>query len=225
VEYNGLRSYQTTGQLPVRPDGVDLKNCFIMNPHYRRLRFSFAGLLLAGLALVPNLGCDKIVERRAMPAPLREPAETTIKGRITKIQGGDNFEFISGKETHYLLLRGLDAPNPGAPFFNESKHETHILARKGKKEVTVHVFERDEVMHEIVEISVPVGKTEGDFESDEFDLGIELIKRGWARYNGASFDGAERLIEAEASAKERKVGIWAEPKETSTKKSNSNDKK
>jgi len=190
VEYNGLRSYQTTGQLPVRPDGVDLKNCFIMNPHYRRLRFSFAGLLLAGLALVPNLGCDKIVERRAMPAPLREPA---------------------------------DAPNPGAPFFNESKHETHILARKGKKEVTVHVFERDEVMHEIVEISVPVGKTEGDFESDEFDLGIELIKRGWARYNGASFDGAERLIEAEASAKERKVGIWADPKETSTKKSN--DKK
>ena len=76
------------------------------------------------------------------------------------------------------------------------------------------------MMHEIVDVTVPVGQTKGDFASDEFDLSTELIKRGWARYNGASFDGAERLIEAEASARERKVGIWADPKKTPKKKSN-----
>ena len=188
-----------------------------MNPPYRRLRFPFACLLLAGIASITSQGCDKVMKTRAMPAPLREPVETTLKGRITRIWGGDNFEFISGKETHYLLLRGVDAPDPGEPFYHHSGDETKRLAKF--KNTTVHVFERDEVMHEIVDITVPVGKTEGDFESDEFDLATELIKRGWARYNGKSFDGAERLIEAEASAKERKVGIWAEPEEPSEKKS------
>ena len=151
-----------------------------------------------------------------MPAPLREPVETTIKGRILKLWGGDSFELISGKETHYMLLRGVDAPNPGEPLYHESKEATKRLAKY--KDTTIYVFERDDVMHEIVDVMVPVGETEGDFDSDEFDLGVELIKRGWARYNGAEFDGAERLIEAEASAKERKVGIWAEPKETPKKK-------
>lgn len=188
----------------------DLKNCFIMNPHGRRLRFSFACLLLAGLASIANLGCDKIMERRAMPAPLREIVKTSMTGNITRIWGGDNFEFRSDKETHYLILRGLDAPNPGDPYYHQAKKATTKFVRR--KQVTVQVFERDEVMREIVEVTVPVGKTAGDFESDEFDLGTELIKRGWARYNGASFDGAERLIEAQASAKERKVGIWAENK-------------
>ena len=145
-----------------------------------------------------------------MPAPLHDPLEITFTGQIRGVWGGDNFNFVSGKETHYLLLRGLDSPNPGEPFYNEAKRVTQRLTR-GKK-LTVHVFERDEVMHEIVEITVPVGKTKGDFDSDEFDLGHEIMKRGWARYNGASFDGAERLIEAEADAKRRKVGIWAEPK-------------
>jgi len=45
-----------------------------------------------------------------------------------------------------------------------------------RKQVTVHVAARDEVMREIVDVTVPVGKTKGDFEADEFDLGVELIK-------------------------------------------------
>ena len=70
-------------------------------------------------------------------------------------------------------------------------------------------------MREIVDVIVPVGKTKGDFNGDEFNLGVELIKRGWGLHNGESFDGAERLIEAEAFAKANKLGIWAEP-ETNT---------
>ena len=195
-----------------------------MNPHYRRLRFPFACLLLASLMSITNLGCDQIVTRRAMPAPLREPVEITLTGRVGRVYGGDSFEFRSGKETHFLLLLGAGAPGPGEPFYHQSLKATRNLLRG--KQLTVHVVGRDEVMREFVEVTVPVGKTEGEFESDEFDLGIELTKRGWARYNGASFDGAERLIEAEAYAKKRKVGVWAESKLTLKKalKKKSNDR-
>ena len=136
-----------------------------------------------------------------MPGPLREPVETTMTGHITRVSGGDNFQFLSGRETHYLLLRGVNSPNPGEPFFHQSKNTTIRLTTE--KTLTVHVYERDEVMHEIVDIMVPTGDSKGDFDSDEFDLGVELIKRGWARYNGKEFDGADRLIEAETSAKDR----------------------
>ena len=193
-----------------------------MNPDYRRLRFPFACLLLlAGVITIASQGCDKLIEPREMPAPLREPVEGTFTGELTKAWGGDNFEFLSGKETHYLLLRGVDSPDPGEPFYHQSKQTIKQLTNG--KQLTVDVFDRDEVMHEIVDIAVPVGNTEGDFDSEEFDLGTELIKRGWARYNGAEFGEAERLIAAEASAKKRKVGIWADPEETPKKKSS--DKK
>ena len=68
-------------------------------------------------------------------------------------------------------------------------------------------------MREIVDVIVPVGKTKGDFDGGEFNLGVELTKRGWGLYNGESFDGAEQLIEAQAYAKENKLGIWAKMQE------------
>ena len=153
-----------------------------------------------------------------MPAPLRDPVEQTLTGKVTRLWGGDNFEFLSGKETHYFLLRGVDAPDAGQPLFNRSKNMIRSLTRG--KQVTVQVIARDEVMREIVHITVPVGKTKGEFDSDEFDLGAELIKRGWARYSGTPFEGAERFVEAEALAKEGKLGIWAEPKEPSEEEAN-----
>lgn len=179
-----------------------------MNPPRRRLRFQFACSLLAAFATILGQGCEQS-KRRAIPAPLKDPVKQSCTGRITKVWGGDNFEFSTGKETHYMLLLGVDSPDPGQPFYMQSRKETEKIARK--KVVTAHTFARDEVMREIVELIVPVGKTKGDFDGDEFNLGVELIKRGWARYNGTPFDGAEELVAAEASAKEQKIGIWAEP--------------
>ena len=181
-----------------------------MNSLARRLRFLLACCLFASLISFLNLGCDEALERRAIPAPLRYPVEQTYTGRIVKPWGGDNFEFLSNKETHYLLLRGVDAPDPGQPFYHQSMRMTKRLTNR--KQVTVHVAARDEVMREIVDVTVPVGKTKGDFEADEFDLGVELIKRGWALYNGTPFEGAQQLIEAERHAKKLKIGIWVGPK-------------
>lgn len=170
--------------------------------------------MLVAFATLSSQGCDQ-VKRRAMPAPLKDPVEQTYTGRITRVWGGDNFEFVSGKETHYLLLHGVDSPDPGQPFFQPSKQTTEKIAKW--KQVTVHTVARDEVMRELADVIVPVGKTKGEFDEDEFNLGVELIKRGWARYNGESFDGAEQLIEAETFAKEQKIGIWAEPKPAAKK--------
>ena len=176
-----------------------------MNPLCRRLRFSLA-CMLAAFAMISNLGCEQ-TNPRAIPAPLKDPVEQTYTGTIDKVWGGNNFEFVTGTETHYLLLRGVKTPDPG---YYESKRETTKIALD--KQVTVHAYARDEVMREIVDVIVPVGKTKGDFDGDEFNLGVELIKRGWALHNGESFDGSERLIEAQTFAKENKLGIWAKPK-------------
>ena len=162
--------------------------------------------MLAAFAMISNLGCEQ-TKPRAIPAPLKDPVEQTYTGTIDKVWGGNNFEFVTGTETHYLLLRGVKTPDPG---YYESKRETTKIALD--KQVTVHAYARDEVMREIVDVIVPVGKTKGDFDGDEFNLGVELIKRGWALHNGESFDGSERLIEAQAYAKENKLGIWAKPK-------------
>ena len=175
-----------------------------MIPLCRRLRFPLA-CMLAAIATIFNLSCDQ-TKPRAIPAPLKNPVEQTYTGTITKVWGGNNFEFVTGIETHYLILRGVNTPDPG---YYESKRETKKLALK--KQVTVHAFARDEVMREIVDVIIPVSKTKGDFDGDEFNLGVELIKRGWGLHNGESFDGAQQLIEAEAFAKENKLGIWAKP--------------
>ena len=168
--------------------------------------------MLAAFATISNLGCDQ-TKPRAIPAPLKDPVEQTYTGTIDKVWGGNNFEFVTGTETHYLLLRGVKTPDPG---YYESKRETTKIALD--KQVTVHAYARDEVMREIVDVIVPVGKTKGDFDGDEFNLGVELIKRGWALHNGESFDGSERLIEAQTFAKENKLGIWANPKVYAQKK-------
>ena len=181
-----------------------------MNPLCRRLRFPLASIL-AAFATISNLGCE--TKPRAMPAPLKDPVEQTYTGTITKVWGGNSFEFVTGIETHYLILRGVDTPDPG---YYESKRETTKLVLN--RQVTVHVFDRDEVMREIADVIVPVGKTKGDFDGNEFNLGVELIKRGWALHNGKSFDGAQRLIEAQGHAKQNKLGIWAKPETSAQKK-------
>ena len=181
-----------------------------MNPLCRRLRFPLASIL-AAFATISNLGCE--TKPRAMPAPLKDPVEQTYTGTITKVWGGNNFEFVTGIETHYLILRGVDTPDPG---YYESKRETTKLVLN--RQVTVHVFDRDEVMREIVDVIVPVGKTKGDFDGNEFNLGVELIKRGWALHNSKSFDGAQRLIEAQGHAKQNKLGIWAKPETSAQQK-------
>jgi len=56
-----------------------------------------------------------------MPAPLRDPVEQTLTGKVTRLWGGDNFEFLSGKETHYFLLRGVDAPQRWPTLFQPIK--------------------------------------------------------------------------------------------------------
>lgn len=157
------------------------------------------------------LGCDGPIVKRALPAPPRQEVKASFQGKIYRMWGGDNFEFGQSHNLHYVLLRGVDAPDPGQPFYNESKLAATQLTRG--KLVDVQVIDRDEVMREIADVVVPVGKTKGDFEGDRFSLGVELIRRGLARYNPEGFaeddrELAAKYIAAEELAKKTKVGIW-----------------
>jgi endonuclease YncB( thermonuclease family) len=157
------------------------------------------------------LGCDGPIVKRALPAPPRPEIEVTLEGKIRRFWGGDNFEFSHGLNLHYVLLRGVDAPDPGQPWYRESRAMAGKLTRG--KTVAVQAVGRDEMMRDIADVIVPVGKTKGDFKGDSFNLGLELIRRGFARYNPEGFketdaDLAGEFVRAENEAKAAEVGIW-----------------
>lgn len=168
-------------------------------------------ICLGGVVALMQFGCDGPIVKRALPAPPRMEAKVTLEGKIRRFWGGDNFEFGHGLNLHYVLLRGVDSPDPGQPLYHESRSLASKLTRG--KTVAVHAVGRDEMMRDIADVIVPVGKTKGDFEGDSFNLGLELIRRGLARYNPEGFEDADkdlmlRFVRAENEARAAEIGIW-----------------
>lgn len=183
-----------------------------MCKQYKKIGFSrVARLLFVCTAGLLCLGCDGPIVKRALPAPPRADVKVTLQGKIRRFWGGDNFEFSHGLNLHYVLLRGVDSPDPGESLYNESRVFASQLTRS--KTVDVQVVGRDEMMREVADVIVFAGKSKGDFEGDPVNLGVELIRCGLARYNPEGFSDTDvnlmdTMTQAENEAKANEVGIW-----------------
>ena len=177
-------------------------------------------IVLVGVPLV-SLGCNQSMARRSLPAPLRDPVEVTLRGRVGRVWGGDNFEFGDYSELHYVLVRGIHSPAPGEPYFEDARQATFELTR-GRR-VIVEVQDRDIMMREVATINVPLkkGKPESEAwndgptapnEEEYFDLGHRLIEMGWAEFDGTVFEQTQRYQDAEKKAKANGVGMWQRAK-------------
>lgn len=157
---------------------------------------------MMALALFSFSGCRESMVRRALPAPVRDEVQVTLEGRIYRWWGADNFEFGDYQELHYILVQGIHSPPPNHELFDRSREVTFELTRN--KHVTINVRDRDRFMREIAEVLIP-----SDDLDQPLDLGLELIERGWAEYNGADFEKADSYRDAELGARASKRGMWA----------------
>ncbi len=114
-----------------------------------------------------------------------------LKGPVTKILDGDTYD-IGG-----LIVRtaGNDCPEKSQPYGSAAALAAKNLAF-GKVVTIIVVAKRGPYGRVIARVKLPDGR----------DLGLELVKAGlaWAR--------CKAYRAAEAEARRRKIGLWADPK-------------
>jgi len=161
-------------------------------------------VILTSLVALSVLGCRKF-KAKQLPAPLRENPVYTVEGSIGRVWGGDNFEFVEQNElrmVHYILVQGVDTPLSGQPFSTEAYN--HVINSSYGKKIKVNVVARDEMKREIGDVFIVS-------DSDApVNIGLDLLQRGLAWYDGNEFEGDEKYEAAEAEAREKKVGLWAD---------------
>lgn len=154
------------------------------------------------LLLALSAGCNS-GRHSSVPVPINVQPPYSYSGRIGRIWGGDNFEVVDHGKLHYAFVRGIDAPEPGQPFHDESKALLRSLSRHGN--TTVNVFDRDDWQREVCEVRT------SDPNSDEVtDPAYELLLRGLAWFDRSDGPYAVQYKNAEALAREKKIGIWSQ---------------
>ena len=158
------------------------------------------------LMLVPlTIGCDDTLIKKSLPAPLRDDVDHySMVGRAIRLWGGDNFEFGKVNELHYIVIRGVDTPKPGQPYFAIARNHANRLMLKRK--VRIEVYGHDSMKREIADVFV-VNEDPADLTGDT-SVGLELIRMGYGWYDGCEFEGAEAFKQAELDAREKKIGLW-----------------
>jgi endonuclease YncB( thermonuclease family) len=150
--------------------------------------------------LIAFWGCDS--DRSRVPVPLTETPPFSYQGAVKRIWGGDNFEIEENDRLHFAYMRGIDAPESG-----QFGHEAAIdlidkLAKSGT--VKIDVINRDQWKREVCEMTfVVAGK--------EIDPAMELLEKGLAWFDHSESPRSQRYRDAEAKARDAKIGIWSQP--------------
>ena len=170
--------------------------------------FRFTILLATSFLAILLAGCEKIssVSDKPMPAGLRETAPTTLRGKLFRTWGGDNFEVGQKQQLHYFLLIGVDCPEPGQPFFDEACD--CLINTCSDREIEMDVLRYDEFKREIGHAWVT------NDDGVRVNLAIDLLSKGLGWYDHNEFEGSDRYREIMESAREKKLGLWSQPNPT-----------
>ncbi len=195
-----------------------------------KLGIAMLGLLL--LVLGSEILSDRLLgDRRMVPAPLSDVVPYDLVGTPQGIWGGDNFQLVEpdGK-LHFVILEGMSSPKPGQPYFAESRQT--LIQLINNKKIRVRVLRRDEQQREIGWVfaerqdlnehladQVSEAGARGDLESvaiggqdsNELDVGYQVIWMGMGWYNGSDFAMADRYRAGQATARKMKKGLWSQP--------------
>lgn len=158
------------------------------------------------LLMAFSIGCQS-QKHASVPVSIQAEPPFEYSGRIGRIWGGDNFEIVDNGKLHYAFIRGIDCPEPGQPFYEESKLKLRELCRQ--RIATIEVVGRDEWKREVCELTVKETST-----GETIEPAFELLKCGLAWFDHSDGVWAEAYRQAEQEAKESKVGIWSQPNPT-----------
>lgn len=135
-------------------------------------------------------------------ALLPAPALAEITGRVVQVLDGDTIEVIDASNTrHTVRLAGIDAPERGQPYGNTS-HE-YLAGLLDGRQVVVSATRSDRY-----------GRLCGTVTVDDSNASLEQLRAGMARwylYDRRNQSRSEQaaLRDAETSAKENAIGLWA----------------
>jgi len=158
-------------------------------------------LIVVLLAFI--VGCES-PEHASVPVSIQANPPFTYEGRVGRIWGGDNFEVVDEGKLHYAFMRGVDCPEPGQPFHEESKRKLREMCRHRK--VTIEVFDRDDWKREVCDATILDPST-----GERLDPALELLKSGLAWFDQSDGPWAEDYRQAEHDAKEKQSGLWSQP--------------
>lgn len=119
-----------------------------------------------------------------------------IEGRVVGVHDGDTITILTPEKTQLKIrLEGIDAPELKQSFGQSSKTALSGIAFGKVVSVRSHGTDR-------------YNRTIGRVTCGELDVNVEMVKRGMAwRYDKYTKEPA--LIEAQAQARARRVGLWA----------------
>ncbi|MFK7734471.1 MAG: thermonuclease family protein [Pirellulaceae bacterium] len=131
-----------------------------------------------------------------------EPTENEITGRVVRVLDGDTFEFLLEDDSiKRIRLYGIDAPEPGQPFWKTSKVLLSGLLKNG----ALRAVEVDTDAY---------GRMIANVYAGDVSVSLELVESGLAWHYSRYAPDDEELELAQADAKEAKRGLWSEDKAT-----------
>jgi len=128
-----------------------------------------------------------------------------IEGRVVIVADGDTITILDlDKRQHKIRFNGIDAPEKKQPFGNRSRQNLAAIFFDGNVRAECH--KRDRYGREVCKIL-----------DGSRDVGLEQIRASLAWWYRAyateqSAEDRNRYEFAEREARERKVGLWREPK-------------
>jgi endonuclease YncB( thermonuclease family) len=125
-------------------------------------------------------------------------AAETISGKIVGISDGDTLTLLANDRRQVKVrLAEIDTPESGQPYGAQSKRELSDLVFGRQAEVEVQDIDR-------------YGRTVGRVKVGGTDVNVEMVRRG-AAWVYRQYLKNRLLLEIEADARARKVGLWALP--------------
>lgn len=123
---------------------------------------------------------------------------TDISVKVVQITDGDTVGVIDAEKNYFKVrLSGIDAPERKQAFSDKSKE-----ALAGK------VFEKELILKESGKDRY--GRTLGVLLLDGRNINREMVAEGWA-WQFVRYDKSAELRTAEDSAKQKRIGLWADP--------------
>jgi endonuclease YncB( thermonuclease family) len=174
-----------------------------------RVRRSRIGLLIAiTLLIVLAPGSNGYGQRRALPSNSCS-LEAVGEGKVSAVVDGRSFLLDDGRE---VRLPGIEVPLAPLPSEKGARAEAGNTAREALERL---------IAAEAVELraAAPISDRYGRMlahayyihEGQRKSAAHELLAQGFARVSSEAGGCAAELLASERQARERKLGLWAEP--------------
>ncbi len=165
-------------------------------------------VLFAGLLTLLGLWATEQIPEKILTSAQAANAPYKLTGKVVRVSDGDTVNLLVENKQERIRLASIDAPEtahgssqPGQPFGEASRK--NLAQYVAGKTLTVVCFEKDHYDRHICDIPVD-GTTANRLQ----------VEQGFAWANQQAkgkFLRDKSLVDLEKSARQKKLGLWAEP--------------